>query len=216
MYPNQQYPPTPQPPQGPLPPLDYLNQIAPQAPKKGMLNSTPKKILFFLGLALIVVIALVVIVNMITGAQRGPAEQLAARLTNTATIAEAAQSNLKSSQLRSTNSNLRVYFTNINRDISTQLAKTGINTEKISGSVAEKETAASTAITDRLEDARLNAQYDRTYAREMSYQLEMTLALIQQLYSSTNSTSLQEFLKNAYDNLLPIQKGFAEFNQTNG
>jgi hypothetical protein len=35
---------------------------------------------------------------------------------------------------------------------------------------------------------------------------------MQQIYRSTKSASLKAFLQTEYDNLTPIQKGFAEFN----
>ena len=67
-----------------------------------------------------------------------------------------------------------------------------------------------------LEDARLNATFDRTYAREMSYQLETVAALMKDIYTNTNSKSLKTFLEATDNNLQPIKQQLAEFNAANG
>jgi hypothetical protein len=218
MYPNQPVPPPYQPPQQqpptqPVLPVDYLNQIAPQVQQKKVLDSMPKKILFFLAIAVILVLILVIVVNAFTGSQRQAAEELAARLTSTEAIAKDAQSNLKSTQMRTLNTDLRTFFTNTNRDIADPFESVGVNTTRLSGSVTQNETQLSTEMTNRLEDARLNAIYDQTYAREMAYQLATLLAMMEEVYDTTGSTSLKEYLGDAYENLTPIQEGFASYNQ---
>ena len=69
------------------------------------------------------------------------------------------------------------------------------------------------ATEERLEDARLNAVFDRTYAREMEYQLATLLALMERVYSSTSSSSLKEYLEESYDNLEPLHEQFAAFDE---
>lgn len=221
MYPNQPVPPPSQPPQQPqqsgqppVVPLNYLDQIAPQTQKKRLFDSGPKKLIIILAAAFLVVMTLVVIVNVIAGANRKPAEQLAARLISTQQIADNAQENLKTTSLRSLNSTLRVYFTNTNRDIAQPFATIDINPTKVSGSVASEEAALTSATEERLEDARLNAVFDRTYAREMEYQLATLLALMEQVYSSTGSGTLKEYLEESYDNLEPLHEQFAAFDET--
>jgi hypothetical protein len=68
-------------------------------------------------------------------------------------------------------------------------------------------------MTTDLDNARLNAVYDRTYSREMAYKLATVLTLMQQIYESTNNKSLKNFLVNAYKNLEPTQKNFTDFNE---
>ena len=67
-----------------------------------------------------------------------------------------------------------------------------------------------------LEDARLNAVFDRTYAREMAYQLDTIAALMGDIHESTKSKSLKEFLINTDKNLQPIKNQFTDFNAANG
>lgn len=205
MYPEQP-PATPQPPtQSP----DYLNQIAPQAPKTLPFKFGPKLLIIVAAILVTLTIIVSVTVNVIVGAQRQPLQQLAARLATTETIANDAQPNLKSSQLRSLNSNLKIYLTNTNRDIGPPLLSGGVNAAKLPDSVLKKESGD--AIRTTLEDARLNAVFDRTYAREMTYVLGNTLALMIQIRASNSSADLRTFLDSAITDLTLIHESFSSF-----
>ena len=192
--------------------IDYLNQIAPQAPKRGFLSRKQTIIAAVLGGVILIVIILAIVLN--AGSTTKQSQQLAARLASTETIVSDATGKIKSSQLRALNSNLKIYLTNTNRDIAAPLLKEGVTIGKIDKAVTTKE--AGTDITDRLEDARLNAVYDRTYAREMAYRLETTMSLMRTIFQSTRNKDLKTFLDGAYTNLQPTQKAFADFNATNG
>ncbi|MBC7868555.1 hypothetical protein H7X69_00020 [Candidatus Saccharibacteria bacterium] len=193
-------------------PIDYLNQIAPQAPNQRGLSRLHIIIIAAVGVVMLVTVILSVVLT--SGNNVEPAKQLAARLQSTETIVDNAQNKLKSTQLRTLNSNLKIYLTNTNRDIAAPLQKSGINVAKLDKKLVASE--AGTNITNKLEDARLNAVYDRTYAREIAYQLDTIVALMRQINDSTRSQSLKVFLDSAYTNLEPTQKQFAEFNAANG
>lgn len=187
--------------------IDYLNQIAPETKKPGMSN---KLFLFAIGGGLLLAI-IVGILALSSGS--GPTQKmqtLAARLTTLQTISDKAQKNIKSGDLRSTNSGLTILLTNANRDIVEPLAKNSVDIKKIDKTIATKEDGSK--LTQTLEDARLNAVYDRTYAREMSYQLDTVAALMKELYTSSNSKSFKEYLVETDKNLQPIKKQFYEFN----
>jgi hypothetical protein len=205
MYPEQ----PPVAPQPPAPSPEYLNQIAPQAPKTLPFKFGPKLLIIIAAILVVLIIIVSITVNMIIGSQRQPLQQLAARLTTTETIANDAQPNLKSSQLRSLNSNLEIYLTNTNRDIGKPLLSGGVNTAKLPESILTKESGD--ALSTTLEDARLNAVFDRTYAREMTYVLGSTLALMKQVRSSTSSTELRTFLDSALTDLALIHESFSSF-----
>ena len=192
--------------------IDYLNQIAPQAPKK--MGFSRMQYILIAVVGLVVVLTIIFGVVIASSNSTNPENQLAARLIGTEKIVGDAQTQLKSSQLRTLNSNLKIYLTNTNRDIAAPLLKSGVNVAKLDKTVLASEAGAD--ITTRLENARLNAVYDRTYAREISYQLGTIVALMRQVNTSTHSVSLKTFLNDAYKNLEPTQKQFAEFNATNG
>lgn len=138
--------------------------------------------------------------------------QLAARLIGTETIANDATPKLKSTNLRVLNSNLKIYLTNTNRDIAAPLAKEGVTVSKLDKALLAKESGSD--ITLRLEDARLNGIYDRTYAREIAYRLATIVALMNKIEESTSNQSLRTFITNALTNLQPTQKAFTDFNET--
>lgn len=192
--------------------IDYLNEIAPNSKKPGLSN---KLFLMIVGGGLL--IAIIVGIIAFSGGGGGPKEQmqtLAARLTMLQTISDDSQKTIKSGALRSTNSNLSIFLTNANRDIAEPLLNNGVDVKKLDKALVAKESGEELKKT--LEDARLNAVFDRTYAREMTYQLDTVAALMQQIYTSTNSKSLKEFLLNTDKNLQPIKKQLAEFNAANG
>ena len=191
---------------------DYLNQIAVQ-PTKQLPN---KKLLILGGIGLVVVI--VTLISLVLSAFASHTseymQRLTARLNTTQTIASSAQINIKSSELRSLNSNLQLYLTNTVRDIGNQLKNENIDPTNLDTKIVASE--AATDMINRLEDGRLNAVYDRTYAREMAYQLDSIIALFDQVESSTSNQSLKDFLDNARTNLEPTQAAFSSFNTANG
>jgi hypothetical protein len=188
--------------------IDYLNQIAPQEKKPGMSN---KLFLFIAAGGLL--LAIIAGIFILSGAgSAGPTQKmktLSARLTGLQTISDKAQKNIKNGELRSANSSLTIFLTGANAAIVTPLSKNGIDVKKIDKAIIAKESGA--ALTKKLEDARLNAVYDRTYAREMGYQLDTIASLMKDILQSTNSASLKEFLIKTDTNLLPIKKEFKEF-----
>jgi len=192
------------------PPPDYLNQIAPQAPRKiGFLRKRPI-LIASLGA---VVIVIIIIVTSVLLSGINPTERLAARLMATESTTDGATAKIKSTQLRALNSNLKIYLTNTVRDIEPLLTKENINIKKLSKNVISAESSEKMLAT--LEDARLNAIYDRTYAREMAYQLDTILTLMHQIYNDTGDKELKSFLGDAQKNLEPTQKQFADFNAAN-
>lgn len=211
MYPEHPTPPSGS-PYGPTPtppPVDYLNQIAPKTTKPSLLKPGPKLLALIGGILVVIVIILSITVNVIVDARRTPLETLASRLTATETIVTDAQANLKSSQLRSLNSSLKLYLTNVNRDIGGVLDQAGVDTAKIDDSILTQE--STTALSERLEDARLNGIYDRTYAREMAYKLATTLSLVQDISAGSYSDEVKTFAEDVYTNLAPTQEAFDSY-----
>jgi hypothetical protein len=188
--------------------IDYLNEIAPQQKPKGVKDTF---FLYIVGGGLLVA-AITLILVLTSGS--GPTQKmqtLAARLTTLQTIASDNQKSLKSGALRSTNSNLTLFLTNTNRDIVQPLASSGVDVKKVDSNIAAKENGEE--LKQALEDARLNAVLDRTYAREMAYQLQTVAVLLQDIYDSTNSKSLKEFLEKTNVDLQPLIQQFSDFTE---
>lgn len=195
-----------------LPP-NYLDQIAPQAPKKSFSFGKGKLLILIGIIAIIIVLIMAAFVSSLNNAKKQPWERLAARLAATSEVVESSEGKIKNSQLRSTNSNLKISLTNTQRDLAKPLASAEVNPKKLSASIVTAESSAE--MLERLEDARLNAKYDSTYAREMSYQLSNVLTVLSQLYKTSGSESNKAFLKTTYDNFQPVQKSLSEFSDAN-
>ena len=195
-------------------PVDYLNQISTHAPKKSFFfNKKPLLIASIVGAVIVGLVIIMAVVNIISS-EINPTERLAARLVNTSSVAEGATAKLKNSQLKATNSNLKIYLTNTIRDFTPILASANIKIAKIGKNVLAAESVDKMLKT--LEDARLSAIYDRIYAIEMSHQLDTILILMNQLGNNTSKKDFRSFLENARPSLVAIQKQFADFNATNG
>ncbi|MDB5186617.1 MAG: hypothetical protein JWM07_89, partial [Candidatus Saccharibacteria bacterium] len=69
-------------------------------------------------------------------------------------------------------------------------------------------------ITADLEDARLNAIFDDTYAREMSFKLTTISLLMEEIYDTSKSKTMKDFLIKTDENLQPIKQQLDEFNGT--
>jgi hypothetical protein len=195
-------------------PIDYLNQIAPPPPKSGLVD---KKFLFIIGGAVALVIIALIVIFSLSSASGGPKDKmqtLAARMITLQDVTKKAQPTLKSGALRATNSNLTIFLTNANRDIAEPLKTNGVDVKNLDKGIVAKEDG--TELTEELEDARLNAIYDRTYAREMTYQLETIAALMGDIYDRTSSKSLKDFLLKTDDNLQPIKTQLNDFTDKNG
>jgi len=199
-------------PQQQLPP-NYLDEISPQTQKRSFVFGKTRLILALAILAVVIVIILSVVAGQIGNSRKEPWERLSVRLASTAEIVESSDGVIKNSQLRSTNSNLKISLTNTTRDLAGPLATIGIATKKIAPSVVSSESNAD--MLARLEDARLNAKYDSTYAREMSFQLANILTLLRQLYTASSNETNKKFLLTTYDNFEPVQKSLADFSASN-
>lgn len=192
----------------------YLDQIAPQVEQKPLLRRL-RPIHMILG-GIVLVLLIILVISIVNTALQAPAtslQRLSARLNTTATLAENATSLIKSSELRSINSNLKIYLTNTRREITEPFRAAGANTEKTSDAIIAAESG--TEMAERLEDARLNAVFDRTYTREMTYQLDTLLTLMKKNYESTGNSRVKTTLATAYNDLLPIQEAFSKFDADN-
>ena len=192
--------------------LDYLNQIAPQAPKKPGFGLNFPTILIGAAVAIVVVIILAVVANLAGSGGKSSWERLSLRLATTSEVAEGASANIKNTQLRSYNSNLKLYLADTTRDLADPLAAFKITPKTTSPKITAEE--AGDEMKAAIEDGRLNAKFDSTYAREMGYHLTTVLSLLQEMYPSASPTH-QAFLQTAYDNLKPITSSFEEFSTAN-
>ncbi len=191
-------------------PANYLDSIAPQQAAPKVMNN--RLLLMIGGLVLVIVVVFMGIMAIGPGKPK-QLEVLALRLQTLQTVSQGAKKNIKSSDLRSINGNLTTYLVNTNRDIAKPLEANKVILSKIDKKTIASENGAKLLAT--LEDARLNAVYDRVFAQEMAYELERLNVLMTSIYKTTSSKSLKDYLDSTFDNLSVIRKQIADFNAIN-
>ncbi len=196
-------------PQNQQPPANYLDEIATQPQKSQSFGLNLRTVMIAGGLLLVLMIVIVNIAGSMGNARVEPWQRLSARLAATSTIADTSTPSIKNGQLKSINSELKIYLANTQRDMSAPLASLKVQTEKLPAKITTQENGEQ--ILQRLEDARLNAKFDSTYAREMTYQLSTILTLLQELYGGNSSPATKAILENAYNSLAPLQKNVANY-----
>ncbi len=207
MYPNQQLP-TPN--QAP-PPATYLDQIAPQ---QAVNTIKPWQLWSFIGgILLLVIIFVVALMNTGGPSVSTQLSNFVYRVNALNDIASNNENNVQNSQLVADNAQMESLLTSISQQSSDALASSGIKklpeTPKNSPITAEF-----SKLSSELDDARLNAVFDRTYAREVAYQLSTLRAEIATMLTRTNSESVKSYLQTADDNLKPLEKEFSNFTDT--
>lgn len=229
MYPNQQnpqqgqpggYPPQPPSPQPPLTPgygpqpeptyaVDYLDQIAPAPPRQNFLSGSFGKIVVALGVVLVFAVGIIVALG--NQKNTGSLEQVSVRVSNMATLTKSTAKNLKSGKLRAANSNFNIWLTNANRDASDLLSRAGVRKNQINKDTVAKEKAANDKLKAEFEDARLNAELDRVYAREMAYQAQLIKNNLDQMAKRGPAKEIRDWAKQASASLAPYQQAFENF-----
>jgi type II secretory pathway pseudopilin PulG len=189
---------------------DYLNQIAPKPQKKSLIPKNKPIMVGVIAVGFLILITIVGLVASLAAGNISDTERLAARLQATQDIVNSATNNIKDHQLRASNSNLDTFLTNTLRNLTPILAKNNIKINNLSKSALSAE--SNTKILTTLEDARLNAIYDRIYASEMANQLDITIILMQKINTNTSDSSLKTVLNTAIESFQPTQKQFADFN----
>ena len=193
--------------------MDYLNQIAAPAPQKTI---NPLMLWGAIGGVLLLLFGAVFFITNSGGPSYS--QQLSNfvyRIDAMKKLVNDNSKNVQSSELRRANSALSLTLTNTKRDSAAPLAAADIKklpTAPKTSAVTKEFAAVST----RLEDARLNNQFDRVYVREISYQIATARSEIKRLGNTSKSKSLKEFLTSAENNFAPLNDQFESFNNAQG
>lgn len=193
-------------------PVDYLNQIAPEPQKKGL---EAKKLFLLGGLAIVVALIIFFVLGALSGGNTSRGlPNIPLRLETLQKISDDSQKNIKSSELRSINGSLSVLLTGSSTSIAAPLAKSGVDVKKIDSKLKENEKTYSEQLAAKLDDARLNAVFDRTYAREMSFELAKLNADIKRAIATTRNTDLKNALTKVSGDSGDIKKQLDKFSAT--
>ena len=189
---------------------DYLNQISasgqPNAP-------SPLVMIAAIGGG---IVALIIFGFMIFGGGPSTVDKWTAlyqRVASLESVAKKQSSHLKDSEIRDINSRLAIFLPSAQNEIQQIAEKIGVVTSKIPEKYKSEEASYLSKLEAKLEDARITVVLDRTYAREMAYEIGVLISLMRQAYSVSGS-STKEVLESINLNLADYAKEFNEFEDT--
>lgn len=188
---------------------NYLDSIAPPPPRPSFFSGSFGKI-FFLLIGLFV-IAVSIIVASSGRDETADLQQIAVRLENFAPVAKTVQSQLKSSNLVTTNSNYQIWLSGNRGSAEDLLKQGGVEKTDYNKQMVAKEKTIATDLGTKFEDARLSARLDRVYATTMSAETDKLINLLNTMSRKSKSAKIRDFAKEASTNLQPLQKSFADY-----
>ena len=197
-------------PEQPQYPTNYLDTIAAQPQAKTM---NPMMLWLLIGGVLAFAVVVLMFVFSAGGGATERITRFGARMSSLQTVTSESQEQIKSGELRSLNSSLTLVLTNANRDLKEPLASLDIEIDNEKQSAVALVADETEELNGRLEDARLNAIFDRTYVREMSFYIKSLRTEIRGIYGSTKNDDLKDVLQTTENNLAPLLTGFENFNE---
>lgn len=120
--------------------------------------------------------------------------------------------NIQDSKLLATNAQLGSVLAGISQQSTDPLARNGIK-ELPKEPKNSLITAEYAKLRTKLDDARLNVVFDRTYSREVAYQLRTLRAEATVLYKNSRNESVKSYLETSDTNLKSLETQFADFNE---
>lgn len=170
------------------------------------------KAVIILGIVFVLAVSLIVAF----GNQRRTAdlENMAIRLDNMKMTAKNTHKDLKNGKLLATNSNYQIWIANADRDAWKLLAQAEVKKTSIDKKMIAAESTKKTELTEKFTDAKLNANLDRVYAREMAYQTQLMITAYNKMSKVSEAKAIRDYAKSSAANLAPIQKSFADFDDS--
>ena len=188
---------------------NYLDYIAAPPPKATFFSGSFGKI-FFIMLTLLF-FGVGIIVAMQGKDKTEDLQQIVVRIENMQKVVSEVKPNLKSNNLNNTTTDLTLWMANAQRDGEDLLKTAGVKRTQYNKKMIAAESAATTELTDKFEDARLNANLDRVFASTMAGETDKLKILLNQMSKKSQAAKIREFGKKAAENLAVYQKSFADF-----
>lgn len=182
--------------------IDYLNQIATPPPAEGFDKKTKIIIAILSFIGLITLIAIFVFSQ--DSMPNASPSQVASRVNKLLTISKKYNNKFRSTSLQTTNSSLVAVLTTADASMGEALQTTGINYKEKKKDILALD--PSEKLEKKLDEALLNAQLDITYAHEMNVQITDTINMMKNVYKSTKSKKMREWLVKTAGDLENIQK----------
>lgn len=199
---------------------EYLNQISMKSrPAKKSRSGIFASKFFWIGVAGVAALILIMIIGGILGSARGSDKErlfaLILHIDNTSEVIEKYQSSVKSSDLRSDSSSLAVVLSDTSKELTNYATeKYDFKKKDVSKSVAEEETLAKDGLMNELFEAKINGNLDRIYAHKMAYEVSLIATRENQLLKSTGNETLKNALNKSYSSLDVLYNKFNDFSES--
>lgn len=188
---------------------NYLDSIAAPPPRASFFSGSFGKIFFIMIGVFVLAVSLII---AFSGKDKTEdLQQTTVRITNFVLITKKEKPYLKSSKLTATNSSFSLLLTNAQADGEKLLGQAGVKKTQYSKSMVASEKKLSDNLTQKFDDARLNAQLDSTYARTMASETDKLIALLNTMAKKSGAKAIRDYAKSLAGNLTSIQKSFDSY-----
>ena len=200
---------------------EYLNQIS--AATRPVKEPKTKKILtsklFIFGMVALVLFILMAIVGAILGGDKDNEKilnyHLKLHLDNTAGVIQEYQTNIKSSDLRSSSSSLNSILTSTSQQLTTYLTeKYAFKDSSIDEKIVEQANLEKDGLESELFEAKINGILDRIYAHKMAYEISVLMSEETKIMDTTKNEALDAILETSYSSLKVLYDNFNSFSET--
>ena len=195
---------------------EYLKQISqtvrPEKKSRGWMSSPIFKVVVGGILAFIVIM---IIGSVITGGKTSLKEQtisLKLHVENTMNVVSEYQTNLKSSDLRSSSASLSGILSNTNRKLTEYIE--GKYSDKDSKDLEEEATTHKDELENDLFEAKINGILDRIFAHKMALEVYLIIAEETSIYDASKDENLKSILESSYNSLNNLYNNFNDFSET--
>ena len=203
--PPSAYSATPQPDYDP----NYLDSIAAPPPRAAFFSGGFGKIFF--AMIGVFVLAVSIMIAFSGKDKTEDLQQTTVRITNFVQLAKKEKPYLKSNKLSATNTSFTLLLVNGQADGEKLLGQAGVKKTQYSKKMVATETKLNKDLTQKFEDARLNAQLDSTYARSMAAETQKLISLLNIMAKKSGAKAIRDYAKSLATNLTSLQKSFDSY-----
>lgn len=203
---------------------EYLDQISAgnrQVVPKGSSNQFLGSKLFWAGIVAVVIFFLLAIIGSIlkanSGGEKRKSLEALAHIVSTSEVITEYQSNIKSSDLRSSSASLYGVLSNTSSDLTNYLTEKYTIKDPIKSldkNTQEQTEAAKEELSDELFKAKINGMLDRVYANKMAYEISIIKTQENDLYDIAKDDTLKELLDRSYSSLENLYDKFNDFSES--
>lgn len=192
--------------------IDYLNQLSGEGKNSEQFN--PKIVIGGIIGFIVLAAAMMFLIFSSSGGPAGPGPEvtLYKTIVGTAEITDDSKKKLHSSDLVSINSSIDILLLNSITGMIKPLSKSGIDADKLESEAQKEEEFAEPM--KKLEDARLNAVYDRAYLRIIDFRIDSILLLVEKVNKTSGNSDLKKYLSKTKSDLEVIDKALEEFKKS--